>query len=78
MVALITERSGGRTRRCDKRCYDGKHQRCRCICGGANHGQGLEMAMSNTRQMVMNISPEVGKALDTIDRISSARTEGIV
>lgn len=52
MTVLIREtRSGGRRgRRCDKRCYDGKGSRCRCICGGNNHGKGLEKAVEETRR----------------------------
>jgi len=36
-------------RRCDARCYHGKSKACRCICGGKNHGAGLQKALNNVR-----------------------------
>ena len=51
MTTLLTEKIGsGPTRRCDARCYTGKHDKCACICGGKNHGAGLEKAMDNVRE----------------------------
>lgn len=50
-MVLIEVLSGGRRRRCDARCYRGRVGRCRCVCGGKNHGVGFERAMENTRQM---------------------------
>ncbi len=38
--------------RCDARCYDAKNHNCNCVCGGRNHGVGLEKAAENTREMV--------------------------
>ncbi|MFD1937552.1 MULTISPECIES: hypothetical protein [Nonomuraea] len=35
--------------RCDHRCYDADDVRCTCVCGSANHGQGLAVAIDNTR-----------------------------
>lgn len=35
---------------CDAACYMAKHQACRCICGGINHGVGLKRAAENTRR----------------------------
>jgi hypothetical protein len=29
-----------RIRRCDKRCHNAKHDKCRCWCGGTFHGSG--------------------------------------
>jgi hypothetical protein len=37
--------------RCDSRCYSAHEPQCDCICGGRNHGVGLERAVDNTRQM---------------------------
>ncbi|HKX29344.1 MAG TPA: hypothetical protein VJ302_16730 [Blastocatellia bacterium] len=38
---------------CDRRCYDpkvkAKKDKCICICGGVNHGVGLEAAIANIR-----------------------------
>lgn len=39
----------GKRRSCDARCYDGTGTRCRCICGGANHGAGFDKACRITR-----------------------------
>lgn len=47
----MTETVGGRTRRCDRRCYDGRGKRCRCICQGRNHGVGLQRALEQTREL---------------------------
>jgi len=44
--------SSGCIGRCDARCYNAKGERCRCICGGRNHGVGLQKALENL--------PEIG------------------
>jgi hypothetical protein len=38
--------------RCDGRCYDADKSYCDCICGGANHGVGLDQAIFNTAAML--------------------------
>jgi len=49
MTTLITcSTSGGSSRLCDARCYNAKKPLCVCICGGANHGAGLEQPTKNT------------------------------
>jgi hypothetical protein len=37
--------------RCDAKCYTALHPDCDCICGGKNHGAGLETATQNTRNL---------------------------
>lgn len=37
--------------RCDARCYTASDPSCECICGGRNHGAGLQKAMDNTREL---------------------------
>jgi hypothetical protein len=37
--------------RCDAKCYNAKEPGCTCVCGGRNHGAGLEKATDNTREM---------------------------
>lgn len=37
--------------RCDAKCYNARHADCHCICGGRNHGAGLERARENTREL---------------------------
>lgn len=36
--------------RCDSKCYNARDRGCSCICGGINHGAGLEKAIENTRK----------------------------
>ncbi|RMH70190.1 MAG: hypothetical protein D6675_10330 [Gemmatimonadetes bacterium] len=51
MAVLIEVRnSSGVIGRCDAKCYDAETQECHCICGGQNHGAGLERAIRNTRK----------------------------
>ena len=33
--------------RCDARCHTAQGSKCRCICGGRNHGVGLVYAQMN-------------------------------
>lgn len=37
--------------RCDARCYNAKGDKCTCICGGLNHGNGRAKAVENTRDL---------------------------
>lgn len=51
MTALITIRMAGSVvQACDARCYGAKHEPCTCVCDGANHGVGLELAITQTRK----------------------------
>lgn len=53
MTTLIyVGNSDGCVGRCDARCYDAHEPDCDCICGGRNHGAGLEQALANTAEMV--------------------------
>lgn len=53
MVTLIAVyNSEGCVGRCDARCYNAKNPECNCICGGKNHGCGLQRAIENTREHV--------------------------
>jgi hypothetical protein len=38
------------TGRCDAKCYAATTGSCDCICGGLNHGAGVEQATENTRE----------------------------
>jgi len=51
MATLISQTTSNGTRRCDARCYNGRGHKCKCICGGMNHGKGFQKAMENTRNM---------------------------
>ena len=49
MTTVMSLLVGGRSlRRCDSACYGASGGRCDCICGGKNHGVGLEKALANT------------------------------
>lgn len=50
-VLIRVENSGGVTGQCDKKCYNALFARCRCCCGGKNHGKGLKDATENTIKM---------------------------
>lgn len=47
--------------RCDARCHDALEPRCDCICGGRNHGAGLERAVENTRELAESWLDEAAK-----------------
>jgi len=50
MTTLIEVRGGDGELigRCDARCYNAQHPHCTCVCGGRNHGVGLQQALHNT------------------------------
>lgn len=37
-MVIMTETSGGHTRRCNASCHNAKKEKCICICGGNFHG----------------------------------------
>lgn len=49
MVTLLRVTTNGRSGRCDAKCHDAHDADCDCVCGGINHGVGLEQAVRNTR-----------------------------
>jgi hypothetical protein len=51
MTLIAVYNSDGCVGRCDARCYEATEPRCECICGGRNHGAGLDRATGNTREM---------------------------
>lgn len=38
--------------RCDQRCYTSVTNRCKCLCGGRNHGKGLATARANANSLL--------------------------
>jgi hypothetical protein len=51
MTTLIAAYYGDRcVARCDARCYNAKGRACHCICGGENHGVGLNKATDNVQR----------------------------
>jgi hypothetical protein len=51
MVLIEVRNSEGIVGRCDAKCYEAQFPGCECICGGGNHGAGLNAAIENTREM---------------------------
>lgn len=52
MTTLIAAyNSEGCIGRCDAKCYNATHPKCDCICGGRNHGAGIQKATDNTREL---------------------------
>ena len=55
-MTLLTEKIGqDAARRCDAKCYNAHHPNCACICGGKNHGAGLQQALDNVRDIFLPI-----------------------
>lgn len=63
MTTLIAVyNSEGLVGRCDAKCYNAHEPQCACICGGANHGRGLDQALDNTRQLAESWLDEYARA----------------
>ena len=45
---MMRKKDGKITGRCDARCYNAKSKfnKCKCICGGINHGKGINAAIT--------------------------------
>jgi hypothetical protein len=52
VILIEVRNSEGVVGRCDAHCYNAKEPHCECICGGKNHGVGLQRAIENTREQV--------------------------
>ena len=69
---------------CDARCYgamqpsklkEPRRSACICICGGANHGMGLNRAICNTLDRGIGLSP---KALEVFAKLKGLEGERLV
>jgi hypothetical protein len=49
---IVVGNSEGVVGRCDAKCYEAREPECDCICGGRNHGVGLQRALENTADLV--------------------------
>ena len=48
MATIISAyNSYGQVRRCDANCHEAKGPDCHCVCGGAFHGVGSEIALAD-------------------------------
>lgn len=50
----------GEVSRCDAKCYAATVPRCRCVCGGLNHGKGITVALAQTRELAEQLSSAGG------------------
>ena len=46
-VVELRDLDGSLLGTCDARCHTAKGPKCKCICGGINHGVGLRQAIEN-------------------------------
>ena len=52
MVIIEVRTEQGVVGRCDANCYNAQGPDCNCICGGANHGVGVHVAMDDRRYLM--------------------------
>ena len=49
MVLISAVDEDGKTKRtCGANCYNATGEDCKCVCGGLNHGLGLDAATAKT------------------------------
>jgi len=58
-VVEARTRRGDVIGRCTAKCHTAKGQSCYCICGGVNHGVGLEQARENIWARRLTLDPDV-------------------
>lgn len=68
----------GEIRRCDASCYNAKSADCTCVCGGKNHGAGLQKAAENVRQYADELLEKLNRnnAIVTVDREADTCIQG--
>jgi hypothetical protein len=74
MTTLIgVYNSDGCVGRLDAKCYEAQGGSCSCICGGMNHGAGLEQAWENrvqlTRKQLKGIEARGGYVPDDVRQL---------
>ncbi len=71
MATLIyASNSDGCIGKCDANCYNAMHPDCDCICGGRNHGAGLDRARKNTQEYADEMMEEYKKCHQDIKDLS--------
>lgn len=69
-MTVLLRRKGGQ---CDARCYDGSPlSRCRCVCGGRNHGKGRAVASAQSRVIRQEWSERAARG-DWADELTGVR-----
>jgi transketolase len=56
-TVLAVYNSEGCVGRCDANCHQARSADCDCICGGKNHGKGLQQAIANNHELI-GLTPE--------------------
>lgn len=51
-TTLAVYNSEGCVGRCDAKCHEARGGHCTCICGGKNHGAGLDKAIENNHELI--------------------------
>jgi len=70
MTTLILQGNSDRiTGRCDANCYNAKHPKCTCICGGRNHGIGRDAALAANAD---RFAPLLQHAIDDASSLAPA------
>lgn len=57
---LVVYNSDGCVGRCDAKCYNATCEDCTCVCGGVNHGVGVNQAIENTKELAEEWLKEYG------------------
>lgn len=71
MVILKRISSHGVTCTCSQSCYEATGKRCRCCCGGKNHGVGLNQAIKNAGEIVKEAA--AGKCSEGLEQVTFER-----
>jgi len=56
--------------RCDHLCYNGHGPRCKCICGGRNHGVGKNQAIRNNTLQAEQVALMIARKTDLEARVT--------
>lgn len=75
LIAVYT--SSGCVGRCDAKCYGAQHPSCDCICGGRNHGAGLQKAVENTRELAQEWIEEYAERKGLDQYLATVNTEAL-
>ena len=69
MVIIEVRTEQGVVGRCDANCYNATNDRCTCICGGANHGVGVKIAVEDRRYLPDSEIIEACKTLQPSEKV---------
>ena len=55
MILIEVRDNNGVVGRCDANCYEAGCPKCTCVCGGVNHGVGLNAALRRTANIYEDV-----------------------